>query len=546
MAIGGKTAGMLSGLGVGVCGGVFLAAMNPILPKLPPEGVVQQAPASHSTALNTTKAPEVLPDQSSTAGAPDSQPGIPQTLDADTRPQMPDDPDRQPVGGVATDVAGLGDAQAPDAKLSLALPQADGGVAMQSDSGVLGEAAPEPALRLNTQTADPLPNPVPEVDTDVAGLGGAPQEDTQVALAAPETKAPLLSDVDTSPDQAGQDAPAAVDTTPGAAPSTSVDAEPAPTVPQTADAEDGADEKAEPEPQQRPRFPTISGDADEDGDTNRVGTFQTRTATNTRRFPTIGGSNDGGSRLPSINTTETAAAATSDPDSGPVEGALLRNRLPFEGADRALISIIVIDNGRFAEQAPQFQQLGLPIAVAVAVDEDGAADRAAAYRAAGFEVLAMAPRSVDLSLSGNQSQDQVTALLDQYFDIMPDAIGLIDRPQATLQKDRRLARQVVTRFAASGHGLVTFASGLNAVPRLAADQEVSAGTVYRYLDASGERGAIINRYLNRAAFEAKSKGRVIVMATPSLETVEQFATWLSSRGARDVAIAPVSANLLAE
>ena len=45
MAMDGKLAGILSGLAVGVTGGVILAAMNPILPRNDETAAVASAPA---------------------------------------------------------------------------------------------------------------------------------------------------------------------------------------------------------------------------------------------------------------------------------------------------------------------------------------------------------------------------------------------------------------------------------------------------------------------------------------------------------------------
>jgi len=212
--------------------------------------------------------------------------------------------------------------------------------------------------------------------------------------------------------------------------------------------------------------------------------------------------------------------------------------------DDPLMSIILIDDGKIAAQLPSLQGLNLPLTIAVSLDEEDAQSRARTYRDAGFEVLTMAPRNVELSLSGGQSNEQVAELMTRYFEIMPESIGLIDRPAANLQKDQRLLRSVVKSFAETGHGIITYAGGLNGTKRIADQQDVSNGTVFRFLDKSGEAGVILTQQLDRAAREARNKGSVIIMATASKSTLGTLVGWSLSSKARAVTLAPVSASLL--
>lgn len=556
MAIGGKAAGMLSGLGVGAVAGVMLAALNPILPQVPPQDVVQVAPSSDRPTFEVTEAPEIDGEEPTQSATAESAPDTPQVADAETTPEVPDQPNRQTVGRVATDLGGQAEAQTGETELALALPGSDGGVSLPSqDVTGIDAVRPETAPQLDTASAEPLPSAAPEVATSLDAPTTEPAQETDLALLVQPDEAPAPQAVEDGPTLGGEDTPSVdTSTAPAPQPEEEVATQDAPADETPVEEEVAAVEEPalETESTQRSsgfRFPTIGGDSDDDSGTRRVGGFRSVDGSSGRRFPTIGGSDtaaSGGSRLPSIGGSQDQEVEPSETaEAEPSGGALETNRLPFDGADKPLISVVVIDNGRVMPQLSALSGLGIPLAVAVPVDADGATETAQAYRDAGFEVLALAPRSVDLSLSGNQSEDQVEELLDRFFDIIPDAMGLIDRPVATIQKDRRLARYVVNRFAKTGHGILTYAGGLNSIPRLAAEQDVPQATIYRYLDASGESGDVIDRALNRAAFEAKSKGRVVVMSTPNITTLTRVADWLQTSRARDVALAPVSASLLA-
>ncbi|MEM6620400.1 MAG: divergent polysaccharide deacetylase family protein [Pseudomonadota bacterium] len=291
------------------------------------------------------------------------------------------------------------------------------------------------------------------------------------------------------------------------------------------------------------RLPTIGGD----GQSNQPGAGgglptigdETTTPARSGRFASLGTA----SRLPTVGNTP-AAAPTAPPEPSPgAKAPFEANALPFQGSTNPLMAVVMLDTGGLQGQLDSIRKLGLPLAIAVPVDAPDATDRARRYRNAGFEVLALAPNDVNLSLSGGQNAGQVGALLDEFFRIMPDALGLIDRPRATLQKDRRLARYVVEHLADTGHGLVTYDEGFNSVPQLAAAQDVPAGAVFRFIDKSGEAGDVIDRTLNRAGFEARSNGAVIVMTTPSPATLQTLLSWAASSKARGLDLAPVSAAL---
>jgi polysaccharide deacetylase 2 family uncharacterized protein YibQ len=70
--------------------------------------------------------------------------------------------------------------------------------------------------------------------------------------------------------------------------------------------------------------------------------------------------------------------------------------------------------------------------------------------------------------------------------------------------------------------------------------------IFRNLDAEGEAGPVIRRYLDRAAFKAAQDGRVIVAGSTRPETVAAILEWTVEGRADTVALAPVTAAMTAQ
>jgi polysaccharide deacetylase 2 family uncharacterized protein YibQ len=66
------------------------------------------------------------------------------------------------------------------------------------------------------------------------------------------------------------------------------------------------------------------------------------------------------------------------------------------------------------------------------------------------------------------------------------------------------------------------------------------------LDRERESGVVIKRYLDRAALKAGQVGRVVVIGHSYPETVTALFSWAMSDRPATVALAPVSAVLLAK
>ncbi len=553
-----KLAGMVTGLAIGLGGGVLLAVMNPLIPDTDKTQVAGAPDAVQPAVTQQGDAPVLGGPQ------PEVKPAVvqgdkPVTSAADSAPAQVPAPQSMIKTGEDSPIAPL-DIQSGETS-AVTMPKAN----------ITGNATKNMTLDVPPNAGKvvvkPLRQALPKVQSDGVAImvdpdmsntegdgvslpnqpsGAAPSGAVQVLPAVSTQAAPDISttpakpliiaepNVDTANGSAQPLQPAANGGTEVITPGGANRAIPAP-VPQ----------KIETAPDVLAALPTIP---EPKRRVNKSGTF----ATSSSRLPTTGGgsfvsrkSNDTGGKFPTIGTKSARLAPDAVPDPNAVAGALVRNAVAFAGADKPLMSIILIDIGDKGLPMETLQTLTIPAAFALPADQQDVGVLAQSYARAGFEVLALSPRAVEMSLSGGLDQAQVDEIIGQIFADMPQAIGLIDRTSADLQKDRKLAKSVVSSFRKSGHGLVTYAEGLNPVPRAAGEAGVAAGTVYRNLDGKGETAAVMLRYLDRAVLDARRNGQVIVLGTTAPETVATIVNWALSSKARGVALAPVSASLKA-
>ncbi len=518
MAFNAKTAGILAGLAVGLASGVFMAALNPMIPRQDPTEIAL-IPESGTGEVAQDDAPTVAP--SVDAGVSTTAAQQPAVSGADEAPATDREVSRLVVAGQVGELKGV-EAEEESEIALLAPTEAPSGTA---EIGSLPEPSIDPSPELSTDPATPL-------------ILTEPDAGTEAAIANPEQPE--------AGDAVAVETPAVDPDTPTAGTPKQIDPKPLETAALPELPAQPSELPAQPsEVQEQPSEVQGSRNA------NTSGTFSTATS----RLPSVGGSGDAsnftnrdnsgsGLNLPSISGgTENDPEANLDQDVV-LLGALQRNAVAFEATDKPLMSVILLDIGADGLAADTLIKLTIPASFALPVEGDQPRAKAQIFKSAGFEVLALSPRSVEMSLSGGLSQDQVSTTLDKIFSIMPEAIGLIDRPAADLQKDRKLAKAVIESFRISGHGLVTYNKGLNSVPREAGLANVAAGNVFRILDENGENPSIIERYLNRAALDARREGHVIVMGTTAPETVTAIVNWSLSSKARAVVFAPVSASLL--
>lgn len=219
--------------------------------------------------------------------------------------------------------------------------------------------------------------------------------------------------------------------------------------------------------------------------------------------------------------------------------ALLRNAVePKGGTDGAQMAIVLMDRGPSSRLQPELLA-DLPMAVTVAVDPvaPGAAEAARTYRAAGLEVAILAA-----SVPVGATPSDFAQLWQGYLQVLPEAVAVMEGPEARLQSDRALAQQLVGDAAEGGYGLVTWDRGLDQALQIARGAHLPAAQVYRLLDGQDEQAPLIGRYLDRAAFEAGRTGGVIVTGAAGSSTLGAILDW-AMRQSRHVSFVPLSTIL---
>ncbi|MDT8328106.1 MAG: divergent polysaccharide deacetylase family protein [Roseovarius sp.] len=374
------------------------------------------------------------------------------------------------------------------------------GVSVDTDSPVLpspqaaAPAAPfdEQGLSISTDPAQPAP---PDPGEDSAGLG-APIKDVSED-AAPEQE---IADTPT-PEPAEQDLTPLAEATPEPV----EDSAPEPT-----DAASDAPEKTLP----------------------AIGTIRNRAeGVATNRLPAI------------MDVPETEAPATAEDE--PLQdasGALVRNAVAFENPEaKPLMAIVLVDDGSSRIGLEALQSFPYPLNFAVAADWPGAQEAAARYREAGFEVLALA----DLPERSTATDTEVA--MQAYLEAVPQAVAVMEGTGTGLQSSRAASAQLVPILKDGGHGLVMFPQGLNTAQKLIVREGVPAATVFRDFDANGQNANVIRRFLDQAAFKAGQQDEgVIMLGRLRADTISALLLWGLQDRAASVALAPISAILLAE
>ena len=101
------------------------------------------------------------------------------------------------------------------------------------------------------------------------------------------------------------------------------------------------------------------------------------------------------------------------------------------------------------------------------------------------------------------------------------------------------AQHLVALLATEGRGIVSYPRGLDPAGQAARGLGLPSATVDRVIDASGEDSAAIQRYLERAAFDAARRPGVVIAGTSSAETVAALEAWIAG-GGKGTVLGPVS------
>jgi len=563
--------GLLSGMVVGgISAAAVLVTISLVLP-LP-----EPAPGAQAAAVPE---PEALAD-----GAMPEQSAAGEAAEAETPEQVPTAPS-EPLADTAEAAPGDSPGDAPDLPAA-AIVEVPAGSAFGRGRDDTQPVAPQAAEAgpdlpgtppVTAPVAEPAPD-LPEVET--AAAPAVPSGPESPGSPAPETVPPSAPDPDepvTAPAAAAAPAAPEAPGTPEIA-GTEPAAEPEPDPPETAPRVFASLPAADPAPPMPEAAPAGSGIMFRP--VERGSPFEPRPGSLPQIDPEAGTAADAardlsdpgappevGALVPEMPVVEVAP----EPGFGQADGVRV-NRLPqlgteteeappeaagaiFDGAlgqfaadfeppaNSDLLGLVLIDPSDAAGRMDpaELAAFGLPGAVAIDPLAPGATERAAALRAAGFEVGLLAA-----SVPGGAMPADLAVNFAAWTDALPEAALIVEAPDTRFQNIRSLAQLIVGLAGDNGFGLVTHDIGLNTADQLAGAAGVPRAESFEILDTATQTEAAIRRTLDRAAFEAERSGRVLLAVAARPETLAAIKTWLvESRRAR-LAPAPASAVLSAE
>lgn len=237
------------------------------------------------------------------------------------------------------------------------------------------------------------------------------------------------------------------------------------------------------------------------------------------------------SRLPSVGQTP--------PPPPPPLAALDLYASNFENPEaKPLMSIVLIDRGDFTGAVDALANFPYQVSFALDPARPGAAEAMARYRAAGFEVLALA------DIPETATAGDVEASLGAALAALPETVAVLEGDKAGLQGSREISDQVAAILGETGHGLILAPRGLDTARKSATKAGLAAATLFRDFDAKGQDANAVRRFLDQAAFKAgQDGGGIIMVGRTRPETISALILWGLADRAERVALAPVSAVL---
>ncbi|WP_216665281.1 divergent polysaccharide deacetylase family protein [Pseudoruegeria sp. HB172150] len=498
---------------------------------------------SEETAPVASAAPEVTAPESTMPPVPDTVPAG--TPDLETEPEtaldQPAAPEAGPEMALATDpIAPTSEtvrpaAPAAEAPPAVQPPDAETPVEVAAPEPEPAPAAPDEGVSApaTAETSAPSPAVAPGVVTPAA-MEAAPVADSAPA-AITSADAPALPaapeaapDVTAAPEENASTAIAA--TAPPAAPDApSEDTVASATTAPPSAVESPAEEAEAEEPAETELAVPAAAESPAPLGLPEPGLNGVASGVLTNRLPSIG------------DTPEIAEPAIEEEAVEDDRPALAAYAAPFEPAEGSpMMAILLLDPGPDLRPDPA-TLAEFPVRLTIGLDPSlpGAADAMRAYRAAGHEVAMLArvpegagPRDVEQSF-------QV------YMDTVPQAVAVLDVPEADLQSNRARARQVTEILQATGQGLITYERGLNSGLQVANSAGVPAIAVFREFDNGKTDPLAMKRFLDVGAFRAAQEGAVLVSGQLRSETISTLTEWLLGSRAATVTVAPASAVLMA-
>ncbi|MFZ3582957.1 divergent polysaccharide deacetylase family protein [Loktanella sp. DJP18] len=542
---------VIGGAGVAV---VSIVAPQPagVTPPVPPVIVLQDAPREPGTGPSGAALPQVATvDAPGAAGqvspmvSPETAPDVPQTDGNSAQPEPMDlaltEPAAPAMGAAPLD-------ERPDAEAPvLPNPQSVPPRMPAAESDIVVDATPDPLVEVET------PDPADPVSVIVTTPEPAPVEDERVAAPpmaaiAEADAAATPPDVDpVAPESAAEVAPDAV----AVAPSTE-QASPAPRdTPATMTAPPIADSAADP-PADMATVDPVTDDAPsaspagEDApapvaDTTAPDRPDVVAIIDTPSSGLPGGNSGVVVRRPGVDSPAAAPQAEPAPAVDDATPALVRYGAFFDNPEGLpLMSIVLRDDGSMANGARALADIPFPVTVLLDPARPDARERMQAYAAAGIEVAALAKLP-----TGATATDAAVAL-EGIFDAVPEAVALVATVNNALPTTADAIGQVISGLATDGRGLLVPDTGLNAGLRAADVAEVHAATIYRDLDDNDQDARVIRRFVDQAAFRARQQPGVVLLGRVRPETISALILWGQANRAGQVALAPLSALLLAQ
>lgn len=239
-------------------------------------------------------------------------------------------------------------------------------------------------------------------------------------------------------------------------------------------------------------------------------------------------------RLPRIGDDTAEVDAV---DEGP-RPAIERNAVPYEAADGLPeMAVLLLDTDNTREDVGDLALMPFPLSVAVDASAPDAEAAIAYYRQNGAEVVLIVP------LPEAATAVDVDVTFQAYDPLMQDIVAVMIGPDAGFQTLGDAALQIATNLDERGLGLVTFPDGLNTGHKSALKAGLPAGLVFRDLDGAGQAPSVIRRFLDNAAFKARSEDGVIAVARVRPDSIQALLEWTLGTRAQTVNFAPVSAVL---
>lgn len=213
--------------------------------------------------------------------------------------------------------------------------------------------------------------------------------------------------------------------------------------------------------------------------------------------------------------------------------ALRRNATAFANpAGKPLMAVVLVEVAGSTLTFEMLENFPYPLSIALDPDRRGAAEAAARYREAGFEVL------LDVDLPRESAPADTRVALQSSIDRVPQAVAVLEG-----DGDGLPVAGTANTLAQTGHGLVTRSPQSDPARSLLILANVPAAALQRDLDGQRQTADAIEAALDQAAAVANPQRGVIVLGRMRVDTLRALSLWSGQGGARRVTLAPVSAVL---